>query len=486
MHPSALKPVPWLAPGIFLRNEIALIAGQGGSAKTVLAVTLIVAMAGGRSRVGPVVFKPRADGRPLRGAIFSAEETVNSLNLLITAAAMTLGLSPVEIAAVGRNLVIHDVRTTGWRATKSGAIGLGDLEAALTSQHLDLVIFDTAASILVLENENDNSAVTNALTDIGRFAAAHDLAVVILHHTPKQTRERAAEQRGEVTLVRGVGGFANSPRVVLSITSLPEAESNQFLVQGAQPASIRRLEHAKANDCAHMSPAYFQIVSAQVQVNNGTSQEVRAIQFIASPSPANSPVVASPSPANLHAASIARRTIVMKAIDTGATDAHGVRVPLSAPGSGGSTNGRKAIAYIVPALMNAEPGLSQKQAEHLAKAIIEDLCTKVGCVAVEDVKVPQYKPNGASNGMKDAKGLVCRWHLAPWVTPQAPAAQAGPSVPPVGPTGHATLSTPVAAPPSVGAARQSAPPCRVPAPIDPVGPPGNAEPGASNPSRPTE
>ena len=404
---SGLKRTPWLAPGMLLRGDVTILAGQGGSAKTAFAIAVAVAMAAGRTRAGPFTFKARLDGLNLRVGYLSAEEGLNSLNLLVAAASSLLGLDATERAAVEQNFFLHDARVSGWRVGPEP--DMTTLRSVLASEQYDLLIVDTAASMFALENENDNGAVTRILATIGQMAVAHDVAVMALHHTPKMTKENVAAQRGEVTMVRGGGAYVNAARIVLTITHIPAAEAGAFLVSGHKVENSRRIDHAKINDCPPMQPSYFEITEAQVQLNDGTDQAVRGIRFIA-----------PPTPASAGGASAALRNVVMRAIDAGTRDQHGAKVPLSPPGSGGKNNTRDALGHVSRALIAADPALSNAHAEALARDIIADLRDRVGCVIERSSVIPKYKANGSRNGTRDVTGLAADWSLAPWAVPPAP------------------------------------------------------------------
>ncbi len=103
----------------------------------------------------------------------------------------------------------------------------------------------------------------------------------------------------------------------------------------------------------------------------------------------------------------------MKAIDTGAVDRHGARVPLSPPGSGGASNGRDAVVHVAQALMK-HALLPQGQATAVAGKALKELTDEIGCVIVDDqIKLPNYTADGKSAGTRGGRGLVCRWDLVP-------------------------------------------------------------------------
>ena len=408
---GSLRPVPWLAHGLLLRGETAVLAGQGGGAKTATAMALAVAAAAGRHSFGPFPINNRAGG--LRVALISAEEDRGRAGLLIAAAASVSALTPTERSLVAQNLFLHDAQGSGWRlgeprpntrediAPAEHDRALATLEAAIAG--LDVLLLDTMAALFAAPNENDNNVVTNLLRRVGRAARKADCAVLVLHHTPKMTREAAAAQRGEATLVRGGSAITNSARVVLSLTALPAAEAGAFVTKGLAADRIHRIEHVKINDMPSMDPAYINVVSQQVQVHDGSEHAIRAVEFIAAPdlTPAGIPV--------------ATKNLAMTVVKQGTVDEHGATVPLS-PSNTGRKNARNGADAIARALVGANPLLTEPQARAEAQRALKHLID-IGVVTEGPVKVPKYKCDGSRNGAQERQGLMCHPELAPWVQP---------------------------------------------------------------------
>ena len=406
-----LRPVPWVLPGLLVRGDLTVLAGQGGGAKTVVAVNLCVALAAGRTSWGPFKVTPRVDGAPMRVLIISGEEDAGRLGLLVQAACSALGLPPAGRSNVEANLMMHDARGSGWRLGEprpgmredmapEGEDRMRDeLRDALAAHPVDLVVLDTLAGLLALPNENDNTAVTRLLNRLARVVRDADCAGLLVHHTPKTTREGVAAQRGEATLVRGGGAIVNSARVVWSLTGLPLAETAAFAAGGTKPDDVRRLDPVKMNDCALPLPAFLEVVGPMVAVADGTRHSIRTVQFLPPPVPA--------SAGGLPTATL---NVIMQAIDAGAL-VGGVRVPLS-PG-GGWSNARDAVRHIAQKLRAADPGLSEAHAKTVARQALKHLRDALGCIEVQDV--PAAKQSGGKpNGKGTMKGMACRWDLAPW------------------------------------------------------------------------
>ena len=406
-----LHPVPWVMPSLLVRGDLTVLAGQGGGAKTALAVNLAVALAAGRTSWGPFKITPRADGAAMQVLIISGEEDAGRLGLLVQAACSALGLPPAGRVNVEANLMVHDARGSGWRLGEprpgmredmapEGEDRMRDeLRDALAKHPIDLVVLDTLAGLLALPNENDNTAVTRLLNRLVRVVRNAGCAGLLVHHTPKATREGVAAQRGEATLVRGAGAIANSARVVWSLTGLLLAETAAFAAGGTKPDAVRRLDPVKMNDCAPPPPAFLEVVGPMVAVADGTRHSIRAVQFLPPPVPASAGGL---PPATLN--------VVMQAIDAGAM-VGGVKMPLS-PG-GGRSNDRDAVGHVAQRLQAADPGLSEAHAETVARQALKYLRNALGYIEVQDV--PAVKQSGGKpNGKGTVKGLACRWDLAPW------------------------------------------------------------------------
>jgi hypothetical protein len=404
------------------------LVGTGGSLKTTLTLTILVAIAAGRSRVGPFAINQKPGG--LKVAVISAEEDEGAIARLVAAACIALKLTPAEKHLVDQNLLLHDATTFGWRlgepplnsrdavASENQDAAAASLKAALDQHRPDILMIDTMAATFALPSENDNGAITRLMNRLRRIAVG--IAILIVHHTPKMTRESLAQQRGEQTASRGGGAVFNSARIGLTLTHLPADEAGPLAAMGFKPEFVRRLEHSKINDAAPMDPAYIRSLDVQIQVRDGTTHAIRAVEFIT-----------LPTPGSAGSTTVAHRNLAMKVIDAGCRDTHGARVPLSM--GAGARNARDAVTHVAGALMSAQPGLVEAHARSAAKAVIGDML-RIGCVREIDVAVPQYKADGKPNGMKQGRGLVTDWALAPWTAhPADPAPAPDPSAAPAPP-----------------------------------------------------
>src|SRR5262249_4596967 len=148
-----------------------------------------------------------------------AEEGANQLGLMLNAAMQAAAMGATERQNVRRNLIFHDANASGLLI---GAPRPGQRETLCpeaedwwlkqlkaTLGELDIVFMDNFASLFSVPSENDNQAITSVLRRIAKAAHETQTAVVVIHHSPKQSRETTASQSGEVTMARGGSAFAN-------------------------------------------------------------------------------------------------------------------------------------------------------------------------------------------------------------------------------------------------------------------------------------
>jgi hypothetical protein len=417
---ASMYPIDWRAKGLLLCGDLAVLAGQGGSAKTAFALYVAAAGAAGRQSIGPYPINNRPGG--LRILFLSAEENQNRTGLLVAAAANSLALTASERALVAQNLIVFEARANNWRIGKPRPgyreemvpeefdQALADLKFTLTAERIDILILDTFAQLFAVPSENDNNAVTDALNRATRAVQETKCAALILHHSPKMTRAAAAALRGEANIVRGAGAITYTPRVSLSVTSIDDDEAGLFALHGINHKRIRRIDSIRITDLPDMDPVYFQIRSERVKVHDGSEHEIRTIEFL----PAFNASASGASASGASAAggiTNAARNVVMTAVKNGTRDKQGAKVPLS-PG-GGRDNTRDATPVIAQALQSAYPTLNKAQAKKLATEVLNDLLAS-GCVVKEPVSVPRYKTDNSLNGHQSRQGLTCRWELAPW------------------------------------------------------------------------
>jgi hypothetical protein len=149
-----------------------------------------------------------------------------------------------------------------------------------------------------------------------------------------------------------------------------------------------------------LAPTHVRLLSSKVLIHDGSRHAVRAVDFISLPQASSNETLDD------------HRDVAMRAIDAGAIDEGGVRVPLS-PSSGGKNKKRDPVEYIARALMTEHRIGHETHAKTAARELLKDLLG-IGCVIVDkDFRLPCYEA-GRPNGTRPGRGLVTCWDTAPW------------------------------------------------------------------------
>jgi hypothetical protein len=398
----------WIVPGLLLRGAVTVIAAAGAGSKTTLSVGLCAAMAGGRLGFGPLAIAQPPGG--LRTLYVAGEESFGRISMLATSAAKAEALQRAEYRALATGFRVHDALESGFRlgaplpdsrarSAREDTDGwLAVLRADMEAQRPDLVVIDTGPALLAVPDENDNLAVTALLRPIVRLANAYRCAVLVLLHTPKLNRDDAAARRGDASLVRGGGAWTTTPRAAWTITTVPDSEAVQFIGQVSHIDSVRRLEPAKLNDGKMPAPMFFTTVSVDLKDGHGNPVLGRAIRWLVPPAAATS-----------NTALDSHKRAALAVAIAGAKDTQGATVPWPAAKTGASA-GYKLIAA---ALQQHDPALSSRQADSLAKQLIDGFLAS-GVLTAEPMAIPKYKPDGKPNGTVTRTVLKAHPEKAPW------------------------------------------------------------------------
>lgn len=87
------------------------------------------------------------------------------------------------------------------------------LRQSISQSDARLCIIDTLTAFFPMENENDNAEATAIMSQIVNIAEDYGCAIMIIHHTPKQS----GTQRTVVDAAAGAGAFARRADTVLAV-----------------------------------------------------------------------------------------------------------------------------------------------------------------------------------------------------------------------------------------------------------------------------
>ncbi len=235
---SDIRPRPWLLGYWMMRGAVTLIAAPGGTGKTSLLTSMILASATGRDLIGA---KPL---RPLTVAFLGLEESEDEIHRRFAAAMIHYEIPHTEID--GRIFYL-DGRSYQFSAAwmdDGGNVNEGPQVAELITwlQLLGVdILFADPLALAHSAPENDNTAMARVLGIFSGIAAACDCGVGIIHHT------RKGAVAGDPDSIRGAGALVNHARIALGLSPIDEAAREQFKLSKEDARGLVRIDDLKLN-----------------------------------------------------------------------------------------------------------------------------------------------------------------------------------------------------------------------------------------------
>lgn len=224
-----------------------VLAGSGGTSKTMLAMTVAAAMSEGRAIGDLTVSRASA-------MLFLGEEDSLELGRRFGALCHHFGYSTETVAryvkafpAAGVDLRLTRM-TTGFIDTTplvQSVIDLVKQQEAESDMAVRLVVFDHAR--LVMDGDPDDAAdvtqLTRSLTHIAQETGA---AVLLLAHSPKSVLKQDAKEMS-VADVAGSSAFSDNARAGFIMYGMREGDAKAYGVSEVDRHKYVKLECAKAN-----------------------------------------------------------------------------------------------------------------------------------------------------------------------------------------------------------------------------------------------
>lgn len=239
-------------------GKYSVLAGPGGTSKTMLALSLAAQVAIGKDWAGHKVGKGAA-------LLILGEEDADEVHRRVNAVAKNL--SPGEqgdlvagirvIPACGRDLRL--VRLNQGNPEPTGL----DTQIVETAEQLEteakknvrLIVIDHAR-LVGAGDTNDASHVTELTRVLTSIADRTGAAVLLIGHSPKSVHGKASEELSSADVV-GSGAYVDNSRSAMLMTSLSEADSKKFGIQPDMRLSYARLQVVKNNYGATGTTLYF-------------------------------------------------------------------------------------------------------------------------------------------------------------------------------------------------------------------------------------
>ncbi len=180
--PGSDQPIQWLLKGILPRNGVGIIYGAPKSGKSFVAFDLSARLA-----CGLPWFNVRTPKEPI-GALLLLGEGAGTVRTRLNAFRQATGAAMPPLAWS----TVSSLSTAAGLAVARTIIADAAAGMAKRGMRLGLIVVDTLASALGLEDENSAPEVTAALKALEGLAAEFDVAVLGIHHAGKNGQDRGS------------------------------------------------------------------------------------------------------------------------------------------------------------------------------------------------------------------------------------------------------------------------------------------------------
>ena len=257
---ASIPPRPWLYGYWLMRGAVTLLAAPGGTGKTSLITTTMLACATGRNLLGEMPLKP------LVCAFLGLEETEQEMHRRFAAAMIQYQIGPQDI---GDRIGYLDGRACGFKAAKVN----GDGSVHLTSEMTQLVglLMGSGCDVLVADplalthdaQENDNTAMAQVMSYFASVAIECNIGVMLIHHT------RKGAIAGDPDSIRGAGALVNHARIAIGLAPMGTDDREAMNITKEDARSLVRIDDLKFNYSARAADARW-VKLESVPLNNAS------------------------------------------------------------------------------------------------------------------------------------------------------------------------------------------------------------------------
>lgn len=257
-----IKPRPWLYGFWLMRGAVTLLAAPGGTGKTSLITTTILACATGRNLLGEEPL------RKLRVAFLGLEESGEEMERRFAAAMKHYGVTAEDL---GDRVSYLDGRQYGFKAAVLDSQGqvemtkdMLQLISVLMMARIDVLIADPLA-LTHSAQENDNTAMAAVMSYFATAAIECRIGVLLIHHT------RKGAMAGEVDSIRGAGALVNHARIAIGLAPMSDQERENMNIPKEESRSLVRIDDLKFNYSARAADARW-VKLESIRLNNATDE----------------------------------------------------------------------------------------------------------------------------------------------------------------------------------------------------------------------
>lgn len=179
--------IPWLWEGWLSKGDLAMLAADPGTGKSMLLLAVAVAMRAGGEVLGSNVVKGRA-------GIIDLENPVTEVHARLSK--MGLRFDDADRLAYASNVDIDLTRADSYSR----------LEKMIATHELDLLVVDSLRAAAPGADENDSGEMAMILTPLRRLTANTGCTVALIHHAKKRQSDAATDAMSMLRGSSAIGG----------------------------------------------------------------------------------------------------------------------------------------------------------------------------------------------------------------------------------------------------------------------------------------
>lgn len=242
--PGRIKARKLLYGNYLTRSTITVVNGAGGSAKSVLALTMAVSLALGRDLTGLV----NGELRPRRSLIVNNEDDKTEIMARIFALCQYYGVTQEEyrdivlpaVAVIPRGQDPVTLATTDQYGQVVPAPGLERVRRAAVKHGAEVLFLDPFVS-LHSANENDAGEMEAVMSLIRGLVIGLEAGCFLIHHSKKGVTDDADDAS------RGSGAIVNAGRGNFLLKRMTRKEAEELDIPAQERTRYIRVNDGKAN-----------------------------------------------------------------------------------------------------------------------------------------------------------------------------------------------------------------------------------------------
>lgn len=250
----------WIVPGYLLRGSVTIIGGPGGAGKSSLMIGWCAALA-----LGMTYHRFAPPG--IRKVIFyNVEDDLDEQNRRLCAVLRQFNKTTHDL---GKNFLALCPRQIGTLLDVDKDHGLWQPTNVMIKLEEHICLF--APDVLILDplvelhntEENAQSAMRAVIAYFRTLAQRYGIAIVILHHTRKDSGESA----GDPDILRGASSTVAAARVAFTALPMTEKEAENLNISNDMRRHFFRVDSAKTNYAPASAAEWFEL--AEYILDNG-------------------------------------------------------------------------------------------------------------------------------------------------------------------------------------------------------------------------